>query len=446
MRANVPLEAMVLFIGFLLASLVITGVAVKSIGSYSSEAESTSTLVQERVSNSAELISAFYVGPKTYVLVQGVSGAIPVDKVTVLLDGVPQTANLKEYKGDGDELIEKGELFYVILPFRAERGSLSFQSTTVSAVVGFISNPPEFSFPYRVKVRIQNSSGLSPADYPVRVELNSTNFNLSHLATSDCSDLLPVDLNMRPLPFYVEECSADRVVLWVKLPQLLPDQNIYLLYGKAGLPPESNGHEVFTFFDDAEKFSGWTQYGNGKLSQYCGLSYDGSCSIWKSTANDPNGGFKSMGTLLERNFAVEVWIYRTTTVGGDCDRIGVIDGSGNGYGFVYCHLSTIGVGVDVRSNYGGSIVVSSDLGTDVLYDWYFARLIVYGNEINAEYYYNGVFQDRVSLVDNTYNSFSNFYIFGGYDYVVDHIIVRKIVLPEPSVTVYAEESGSFVPQ
>ena len=128
---------------------------------------------------------------------------------------------------------------------------------------------------------------------------------------------------------------------------------------------------------------------------------------------------------------MEAWINRNSGFrGGHCDAIGVIDSSGNGYGWVFCHDNDLMI-INKRNSYSTSDL-SSFSASDFMDKWVFARLIINSNgKIKAQRYVDGALNGEVETTETTYSTFTRVYIFGGYDYWVDQMRVRKYVSPEP---------------
>jgi len=87
----------------------------------------------------------------------------------------------------------------------------------------------------------------------------------------------------------------------------------------------------------------------------------------------------------------------------------------------------------MRSSYTATIL-TNPAATDYLDKWVFARFIIKADgTIVAEREVNGEINGQASITETTYSSFTRVYIFGGHDYWVDQIRIRKYVDPEPSL-------------
>ncbi len=273
-KANIPLETMMLFVGALLAIGIVLGLLTYQLNLSTNTASNTATEVIRNVTTRATVVSSFTIGKTLYLLVRGDSGEIDMNKATLLINGLPQNFQFLPYKGDGDNILERGELFYLKTDLstvpKVVNASLSFSSATIP--LGSFS-PERIYFPYRRRITVYNS-GYAITNYQLRVELNSDNFDLSKISP-DCSDLVVFEGHQR-LPTWIEDCSSSKVVFFVKIPEINAnsDLNLYLYYGVSGLPFFQDPSKVFLFFDDFDTFGPWTCNGTGCDAVYT-TTYDG---------------------------------------------------------------------------------------------------------------------------------------------------------------------------
>jgi len=236
------------------------------------------------------------------------------------------------------------------------------------------------------------------------------------------------------VPYWIEDTNGDGTAdyVWIKV-NLTTGDNTFFYNLEPGYSP--NGDQVFDFFDDFETWNGWVKYSSGIISQDCSVKFQGSCSLRKSTNGDPNGGYKNIGFTLNYPFILEANIKRTSNTGSNWDRFGIIDNSGNGYGFAYGN-DVPAIGVDKRTSYSGTTSYYTSSWT-VFNQWYFAQFIWKGNGnmVSKIYDLNGNLKDSYTYSDNSYNSFTRVYVFGGYTYYVDNLRIRKYTSTEPTVSV-----------
>lgn len=292
--------------------------------------------------------------------------------------------------------------------------------------------------------RIVDLNPATPVDnLQVKIVLNSSNFDYSK-AKSGGADLRFYQLDGAKLSYWVEKwnTSGDSIV-WVKVVSEGTDK-IVMYYGNPSAVSESDGSAVFEFFDDMESWIGWTQYGSGQVSQDSSRAYEGVYSAHKTSNNDPNGAYKTLPNPLGRDIVVRAWVNRNSNyTGGSLDRIGLIDNNGNGYGSgAYpqaAPTSTNKFLIDIRTNYAALINYfnGTAAGTD---RWYEQELYILSNgTIIAKFYdVNGNLLGSGSILDSLYSTFTRFYIFGGHDYWVDLVRVRKYTYTQVIATVGGE--------
>jgi len=310
------------------------------------------------------------------------------------------------------------------------------KNVTISGSTGAGTN-------YQVLLKIGESSGSSDYDFHLK---------------GNCEDF-PNDINFTdddgttPLNYYIERTTGvapnRTAYFWVKVKDDLgTNVVICVYYGKVGATTSSSGSATFLFFDDLETWSGWVDYGTGNVTQDNTRAYEGTYSAHKTTSNDPNGAYKDIGQTLGRDIALEFRVNRNSGYsGGAADRIGLIDNSGNGYGWYFTHSSDY-VRTERRDAYAGAAIASSGVVTDEMDAWSKGIYILLsdGTTRAIRYLSDGTLAGNISGSDSTYSSFTRVYIFGGYDYWVDQIFIRKYVSPEPSYSSATSEviSGNYV--
>ena len=82
-------------------------------------------------------------------------------------------------------------------------------------------------------------------DYPVRIELNSDNFDLN---ATNGNDLRFYDGNTK-LSYWVESWNSTEGIVWVDVNVVNGEKNIYMYYCNPFASSESNGYAVFTWFN-----------------------------------------------------------------------------------------------------------------------------------------------------------------------------------------------------
>jgi len=446
---GVSTQYLLVFIASILAVAFVITALYTQIEQGSSSATTTSSITVKRATNAVRVLSAYTDGRYTYFVLEGFSGKVPITACSVLVDGTVYDGNvLFEKSPNEDKYLDPGDIaiYYIAGSFVGEH-NISFVSQSVDNYIGAVDILKK-TWKYRRVITIQERSGANLTDFQVRIELNASNFDFTHIQP-DCSDLRFTDTSGKLLSYWIERCdtTGKDIVVWVKVPYIpaSSETNIYMYYGVAGVLSQSNGPDTFVFFDNFENWSGWIQYGLGVISQSSEYAYDGKYSLKKDKYGDPNGGYKAIPVVLNFPFVLEAHVDRTYLSGANYDRIGVVDTSGNGYGIVVGHTTTPIVGIDIRSSYTGTVAVSSAISSDPVNVWYFVRFIWDNGDMNAIVFDSaGNLLGYVTTTNTTYTTFNDVYVFGGYTYFVDQIRIRKYANPAPLVIVGPEVAGSYV--
>ena len=184
------------------------------------------------------------------------------------------------------------------------------------------------------------------------------------------------------------------------------------------------------FIDNFENFVGWHNYGKGTVIQSQDIAYKGNFSLKKDGNSDPNGGFKKMIERVGLEIVFSGWIYRPSqSAGGLGDRLAIEDANFNGYGFCIDHGSNC-VWIE-RRDAGMPKKISPDhfLFT-TKNQWYqFKFFMEEGGQFNLKLFLRRgkLFREVNSDIDNSYNSFDQVAIHGGYPYYIDNLKVERIV-------------------
>ena len=142
------------------------------------------------------------------------------------------------------------------------------------------------------------------ADYQVKIELNSGNFDYGS-TREDGGDIRFFDSNGSALSYWVERWDKNGTsVIWVKVPNI-GTSTIQIVYGNQTAESQSNGENTFDFFDDfddhsldADKWS-WTRESTGDWNE----GYDRPDQLSMTALNGKNlwGTDDSAPILLENN-------------------------------------------------------------------------------------------------------------------------------------------------
>ena len=132
-------------------------------------------------------------------------------------------------------------------------------------------------FGYRRQITVTEQSGNNLTDYRVLIELNSTNFDFSHV-NGDGSDIRFHDENDF-LNYWIEkwDSASQKAKIWVKVPSIPANgtTSFYMYYGNPNVVSASNGKDTFEFFDDFETDDGtWTLFGTNSAKDYEIIGFD----------------------------------------------------------------------------------------------------------------------------------------------------------------------------
>ena len=121
----------------------------------------------------------------------------------------------------------------------------------------WLEEPGVGAWGYRKPIIIVERSGKTLTDFPVKIELNSSNFDFNK-AKPDGSDIrFTLDDGITEIPFYIEEWDSvnEKATVWVKIPEIPANGQvkIYMYYynPNANLPPYATVENVFTLIGEA---------------------------------------------------------------------------------------------------------------------------------------------------------------------------------------------------
>ncbi len=305
-----------------------------------------------------------------------------------------------------------------------------------------------------VKRIISGAAGIPTEIYNIQIPIRLSAQNISALGanwTINKAAIAIKDANGTPLPFWIQYWNASGALIWVKMnltinatiqtvsSWIFTIYNVYYYYENTiticpdgGTPTQGNGSRVFIFFDNFENnatWSEWIKYGLGLVKPTTLVAHDGIYSLEKYGYNDPNGAYRDIGITVNRTtgLVLEYWDYRLDTLGGPLDRVGLINSIGDGYGAVL-YPSRDEFGIDVRTNYRGSIYWSPTGITLGIHRWHFVRFTILSDEVSIQVYDSNMnFLGGYNITNTLYSDFTRVYVFGGHDYAVDTIRLRKYV-------------------
>jgi len=296
---------------------------------------------------------------------------------------------------------------------------------------------------YKREITIQENSGNNLTDYQVKIVLNSSNFDFSK-ANSDGSDIRFVDSDdTTPLSYWIEKWDSvnQEAIVWVKVPSIPANstKTIYMYYGNPSATSESNGENVFIWYDDAStnKLSYYTNEGGFYYDSTSKTYYHKSEDEWKAMyISSVPVGFEVIGEIKGRfNY--------------DCAKSFpsiFISIGGNRYYFGTWDTNILGGIQNIRLEIlrqTDTVLAYTDLGA---LSEYWGNFMRYGVRATPngftliDYHTNTTISYSISLSGNADIGFgirkgrSSIYYTAEYR----NLIIRKYIDPEPSISISSE--------
>jgi len=152
-------------------------------------------------------------------------------------------------------------------------------------------------FRYKSPILIKENSGKNLVDYQVLVRVNTQALILQGKMREDCGDIRFTYIHPNKgeikIPYWIEEgCNTNDTKIWVKVPFIPANGTavIYMYYGNPNATSESNGSEVFIFFEDFE---------NGNLSDWSAKKLSGSIGNVTTVIGEGYNSQYAVGIKLE---------------------------------------------------------------------------------------------------------------------------------------------------
>ncbi|MHC4499046.1 MAG: DUF2341 domain-containing protein, partial [Planctomycetota bacterium] len=177
------------------------------------------------------------------------------------------------------------------------------------------------SWDYRREITVDNTGNAQAlADYVVLVEVDTAALISSGKMNADGSDIRFVDDNdLSAIDFWIESgVNTANTRIWVEVPNIPASSNdtVYMYYGNASAPNESNGSATFDFFDDFEgdaaaQADGWNEYkssynpiltpeGSEQIASFARILKEG--STWHMYYSYRIGGVNHVGHATSTDF------------------------------------------------------------------------------------------------------------------------------------------------
>ena len=103
-----------------------------------------------------------------------------------------------------------------------------------------ITHPYGINDEYQIKIVAYKGRGIS----------NNSTVYLNERCKSDFSDIRFTDSNYNLLNYWIEEVNTEYAIIWIKLPTILPQNTIYIIYGNENAESLSDGESTFLFLMD----------------------------------------------------------------------------------------------------------------------------------------------------------------------------------------------------
>ena len=299
---------------------------------------------------------------------------------------------------------------------------------------------------YRREITITNNNAYDLTDFQVKITLDSTNFDSWNKVNADGSDIRFADQSGNPLNYYIEkwDYTNQQAVIWVKVPSIPSSTSvtIYMYYGNSRSTSESNGDEVFEFFDDAENgiSSSYTQYGtfdtvyNDARKGYAfHLASTGSWGVVERSALLFNVDFGD--AVYEAYFRQDIFS------GTGSYQVGLVFCVQDSNNYYYALFDGYSDTIKLNKLVGGSWTVLGEVSFTDDGTWHKLKIVRAGNNIK-------LYVDDNLLIDIADSEFSsgNFGLraYRLNNQMWDDVRVRKYADQEPTVSVGAEEVNNPV--
>ncbi len=290
----------------------------------------------------------------------------------------------------------------------------------------------------RRPILIDNSANSNTLyDFQVKIDIL---YDLDMQPDFDDIRFCTVD-SVTSIPYWMAECyQANRAVVYVKIP-IIPGNDstyIFMYYVNPNVKCESDGYEVFEYFDDFAdadisdwliKEGNWT--GNNRFLEQL------------ETANHRRilGPFRNLqASITEATMAY----LSTYEYAGNHIFFATDSSANNGYYFGFDGLSGGGKGTCIARISGGATILISDSSINVI-DYSYVRLramIVYDGAGNYAFHLKAPdsVQVYLSVHDTTYSSPFIIGSWVGAHMCIDDLRIRKYARPEPLYEIGEEQS------
>jgi hypothetical protein len=336
-----------------------------------------------------------------------------------------------------------------------------FISFGLSLSVCFLFQPQETQaqagpwlsgYNYRREITIDGTAAGAQANYQMKLTVDV--ISLNNHTQNDFDDIrFTKSDGITLLDYWLETSDANTATIWVEFDSIpaSPDSaSFYMYYGNPLANSDSNGDDTFVFFDD---FTGttidtakWTEVdGSNYITQNDTLIVSNGTTAWGATGMYTKSNFNRADNLLVQGKYKSTWArnatdYFDTTMFWIKDTTASIDYPTFIYAYYphyfYDQAAKLLLYED-GSGRGGELTPNLAQNTQ----YWFRQIIKSGG--GALYQMSTDRDNWTTHYDSTYSTETPFKVgfthYRGGDILIDDIIVRKYVTPEPTLGVLGEE-------
>jgi hypothetical protein len=304
---------------------------------------------------------------------------------------------------------------------------------------------PLSGWSYAKSIKISNP-GSELTDYQIQIQLSSSNFDFSK-ANSDGSDIRFYLQNGTKLNYWVEywNSSSQSAIIWVKVPSIPSgDSRIIMYYGNPSATSESNGENVFIFFDDFNRADGtdlgqkWQEYGDGNWQIVNNTAYRPEVS----SGADDFALAKMNGTLLNVTDIIIESKLKVVQISGFDPHLGITarandisTSSHRGYSLTVHNTITTLQLLDEEVAWKASTTTSQALN-----EWWKFKLQVNGTTMKGKAWKVGTPEPNWMVSDSSTTQSSGYigldaFISGTTEQYYDDFFAHKYAAVEPTVSI-----------
>jgi len=296
---------------------------------------------------------------------------------------------------------------------------------------------------YRRPITITNTLAQTLTDYQVRIELDPTYAEIFENANPDGSDIrFTLSDGVTKIPYWIQKWDSvnKEAIIWVKVS--IPangETTIYMYYGNPTAASESNGDAVFELFEDFEDGAPtWTinnGFGSGNglwhITNAIGASYIGNSLYfgdditltYDNTGSTREGVVDAPQFILNSGYGYELLFYSKWEIESPSDY-SIID-----FWRIFSNYDILTVEIN------GVSVWEKDSNTNPTSNgqWLLQQINITeyaGQPVLIRFHFD--------TRDGKYNDH--------FGWAIDNVIIRKIVSPEPSLTIGSKESILHITQ